>query len=69
MPTEIRTRPLHEADLPLWALDQAARLRAAAVLRSNEPIDWDLLAEEIEALGRSERRACEAYVELIIRTC
>jgi hypothetical protein len=43
--TEALSRPLHDADFHLWALDQAARLRA------NEPMDRELLAEEIGALA------------------
>lgn len=59
-------RPDHETDFHAWALDQAARLRAFATGRPNEPIDWELLAEEVEDMGRSERHACESFVELIL---
>jgi hypothetical protein len=60
------TRPRYDEDYHLWALDQAERLRAMAELRPNEPIDWDLVAEEVEDLGRSQREACESLVEQII---
>ena len=63
---EILDRPGYEEDFHAWALDQAERLRAMARLRANEPIDWALLAEEIEDLGKSERYACESFVEQII---
>jgi hypothetical protein len=63
---ELLDRPTYEEDFHAWALDQARRLRAMGKLRANEPLDWDLLAEEIEDLGKSERFACESFVEQII---
>jgi hypothetical protein len=66
MPAHTQTRPRYDQDFHLWALDQARRLRAVAKLRSNEPIDWRLVAEEIEDSGRNERHACESWVEQII---
>ncbi len=59
-------RPTFEGDYYLWSLDQARRLRAMAEIRRNEPIDWELLAEEVEDSGRSERHACESWVEQIV---
>jgi hypothetical protein len=59
-------RPAYEHDFHAWALDQAARLRAYAQGRSNEPIDWELLAEEVEDMGNSARFGCESLVEQII---
>ena len=44
--------PRYETDLYEWTSAQADALRRRA---SNE-LDWDNLAEEIETLGRSERR-------------
>jgi hypothetical protein len=63
---EARDRPGYEEDFHAWALDQALRLRGMARLRPNEPLDWELLAEEVEDLGKSERHACESFVEQII---
>jgi hypothetical protein len=60
------TRPRYDDDFHLWALDQAERLRAMARMRPNEPIDWELVAEEVEDLGRSQREACESLAEQII---
>lgn len=57
-----RSRPTYDEDYYLWALDQAERLRDMTALRTNDAIDWELLAEEIEDLARSERRACASYV-------
>lgn len=65
-PTVILDRPRHDEDLHAWALDQATRLRDLAKQRPNEPIDWDLLAEEIELMVGSERRACQAFLEHVI---
>jgi hypothetical protein len=59
-------RPRYEADFYAWAMDQAAALRAMAAVRSNAPIDWQLVAEEVEDLGRSERHAGESWLEQII---
>jgi hypothetical protein len=62
----LRPRPDYTRDFYRWTRDQARRLREQASLRGNEPIDWLPLAEEIEDLGRSERRTCESLVELIV---
>jgi len=54
---------LYETDSYAWALDQAAKLRAwPAHLRPNG-IDIENIAEEIEALGRSDARAMESLFE------
>src|SRR5690349_6149197 len=66
MTSETLTRPSYEGDYYLWALDQARRLRAMTKLRPNVPIDWELVAEEVEELARSDRRACESFLELIV---
>jgi hypothetical protein len=58
--------PTYRDDLYAWALDQAARLRAQAALRPNEPIDWDNLAEEIEGLARSELRGLKSQARRTI---
>jgi hypothetical protein len=59
-------RPTYDEDYHAWTLDQARRLRAFAKVRPDEPIDWVLLAEEVEDMGRSQRDACEAFLEQII---
>lgn len=66
MATKVSERPNYDNDYYLWALDQAARLREIGLSRRNEPVDWELLAEEIEELARSDRRACASWLELII---
>lgn len=51
---------LYDADFYTWAMDQAD----AARRRSANEMDWDNLAEELETLGRSEKR--ELYSRYVI---
>lgn len=57
---------LYGADLALWSAQQAQALRSAARERSNASIDWDNVAEEIESVGASERRALASDVRTVI---
>ena len=57
---------LYEEDFVLWAEEQAERLRRAAREGSNLPLDWEHLAEEIESLGRSDRREARSLVQNIL---
>ncbi len=57
--------PYH-ADFALWSAQQAAALRSAARERSNALVDWENVAEEIEGLGASERRALASHVRTVI---
>jgi hypothetical protein len=59
-------RPAYEQDFHAWALDQAARLRAFAHSRPKEPIDWELLAEEVEEMAKRDRRTCRSFVSHIL---
>ena len=52
----------YETDLAMWAKQQAELLRRRA---ANE-IDWDNLADEIEAVGRSERREIRSRLEVLL---
>lgn len=47
---------LYEQDFYRWTQEQAAALRARAEQGANLPLDWANVAEEIESLGRSDRR-------------
>jgi len=60
-------RTLYDEDFVAWSKQQAEALRAAAHAGSNLPIDWENLAEEVESLGSSERRALHSQVQRIIR--
>jgi hypothetical protein len=54
---------LYDDDIVLWSERQAALLRRiAAGERVNNEVDWGNVAEEIEAVGRTERRACESHL-------
>ena len=61
------TRPLYDQDFIAWSKQQAEALRAAARAGSNLPIDWENLAEEVETLGASERRALYSQIHRVIR--
>jgi hypothetical protein len=63
--TDLKT--LYDKDLVAWSHQQAAVLRAAARTGSNQLVDWENLAEEIEDLGRSQRAALRSQIRRIIR--
>lgn len=52
----------YERDFFIWTQQQAAVLRR----RDAAALDWDNLAEEIDALGRSERDSVESHLETIV---
>jgi len=58
--------PLYERDFYAWTREQARLLREAAAQRVNTPFDLENLAEEIESLGRSDRRAVISRLARII---
>ena len=60
-------KALYEEDTVAWAEQQAAALRAVARGSSNEALDWENLAEEIESLGASQRSALGSHVMRIIQ--
>jgi len=51
-----------EKDFMAWLLNQAATLR----LRRDQAIDWDDLAEELEAMARSEEHGLESFLEVLL---
>jgi hypothetical protein len=53
---------LYEKDLYAWTQAQGDALRRRAF---NE-VDWDNVAEEIETLGRSEKRAIASRLEVLL---
>jgi Domain of unknown function DUF29 len=55
---------LYERDFVLWTEEQAAGLRRAK--GSNLPLDWENLAEEIESLGKSDRRKLTSQIRRIL---
>ena len=60
-------KPLYDEDIVAWSRQQAEALRAAARGGSNQPIDWENLAEEIADLAVSQRLAIGSYVMRIIQ--
>ena len=61
------TRGLYDVDFVAWTEQQAAALRAAAHGGTNQPLDWENLAEEIESLGKSDRRELRSQIYRVIR--
>jgi hypothetical protein len=57
---------LYDEDFVVWTERQAEALRRAAKDGSNLPVDWENLAEEIESVGRSERRQVRSLAEQTI---
>jgi hypothetical protein len=53
------TQELYESDFALWLEEQAHALRE----RRSAALDWDNLAEEIEGLVRSDRRALKSFLQ------
>ena len=53
---------LYDQDFYAWTQEQAALLREGAV----QDLDLTNLAEEIESLGKSEMRALESHLEVLV---
>ena len=60
-------RSLYDQDFVAWSKQQAEALRAAARIGSNQSLDWENLAEEIEDLGKSARRELQSQIRRIVR--
>jgi hypothetical protein len=57
----------YDTDLLLWSEHQAALLRRAATgERVNDQVDWENVAEEIESLGKSDRRELTNRIRVIL---
>lgn len=57
---------LYDEDFYRWTRRQAAELRRAATAGANLPLDWQNLAEEIESLGKSDRRELRSRLRSLI---
>jgi hypothetical protein len=53
---------LYERDYYTWLQDQVRALRERRI----EDVDWENMAEEIEDLGKSERRAVESQLARLV---
>lgn len=60
-----KSAELYDQDFFLWTQEQAAALRRAK--ESNLPLDWENLAEEIESLGKSDRRQLRSQIRRTLR--
>jgi hypothetical protein len=56
----------YDTDLVLWAESQGRALRDAGRARTNLPIDWENVAEEIEALGKSQARELASRIRTVL---
>ena len=59
---ETPTLPLYERDFAAWSKDQAEKLRK----RMDADVDWENVAEEIESLGRSDKREIESRLKVLL---
>ena len=62
MAASLKTRFSYADDLHAWSLEQAALLRA----RRTEGLDWDHLAEELEAMAGRDERELESRLCVIL---
>jgi len=60
-------KTLRAEDFVAWSKEQAQALRTAINSGSNQQLDWENLAEEVESLGISERRELHSQIQRIIR--
>lgn len=56
---------LYDQDFFLWTQEQSSQLRVQAG-RSNVGVDWENVAEEIESLGKSDRRGVRSRLARIL---
>jgi Domain of unknown function DUF29 len=60
------TGTLYQRDFFEWTQAQAQALREAARVGANLPLDWENLAEEIESLGRRDRRELRSRISRVL---
>ncbi|WP_353932753.1 DUF29 domain-containing protein [Okeanomitos corallinicola TIOX110] len=62
-------KKLYEQDFYLWVEDTVNKLKA----RDNENLDWENLIEEVESLGKSQRKAVRGFLvrllEHLLKRC
>jgi hypothetical protein len=60
---------LYDEDFYLWVEDTVSKLKA----RDNENLDWENLIEEIESLGKSQRKTVRVFLvrllEHLLKRC
>lgn len=60
--TATKTASAYDDDFYAWTQDQAEKLRA----RRHNEVDWENAAEEIEGLGRSDRRSIGSNLNVVL---
>jgi hypothetical protein len=55
----------YDEDFYAWTQEQAAALRRAADARLNADVDWANVAEEVEDMGKSDRRALYSRLDVL----
>jgi hypothetical protein len=60
------SKTLYDTDFFAWSQQQAEAVRAAGRRSTNRLVDWENVAEEIESLGRSDRRELHSQIRRII---
>lgn len=67
--TPITTKTLYDLDFALWIEETVNQLKA----RNLENLDWENLIEEIESLGKSQRKAVRSFLlrllEHLLKRC
>lgn len=58
----MESRNLYEEDFNLWVEEIKQKL----IKRDFEGMDWDNLLDEIDDMGKSEKRSLESYLERLI---
>src|SRR5215207_3528765 len=58
----VRQAMAYGVDFHAWSADQARRLRES----KPRELDWENLAEEIESLGKSDRRAVGSALKVVL---
>lgn len=56
--TELNTKTLYDSDFALWIDDTVQKLKA----RNTENLDWENLIEEVESLGKSDKRKLKSLL-------
>jgi hypothetical protein len=62
--SDVKTR--YDEDFVAWSKEQTDALRAEARTGSNQKLDWENLAEEIESLGKSQLHQLKSQVRRVI---
>ena len=55
-------KELHEADFNLWVEEMKVKIKN----RDIETMDWDNLLDEIDDMGKSEKRSLDSYLQRLV---